>query len=969
MTKKTHGKAKVIHKANKKKTQAQLPHKNLALKEHRHQRQHQLPAAAKTAKKQPLIQWQDISRKLAGWPLGRIYSLSALAILTASSLLWSILAATINQSNADQLVNGYMFESADSFQQAVFPAQHSFLLKWPLFWALRAAGFSEQAFIAASVLAALATIAILTWIIYRIERRPLYNGTLCLALASVLLLVPTQPYAGGLLPVNMAMSTTRNLEYALYLAIIFYMAGLARKYAGAHRLRRVLNWRSVGILLALALLIASDRLFMVIALGGAALGCLASILFSHRKLLRHSLWWFTMCGLATLTAGGIIWVLDGSGVTTILGQSSSSGGSGPYDLVLNMRNIALGSFYAIGGLFTNLGANPAYDATVLRNVPSVAWHRLLSVAGPAYLVNIGVLLAGLIAAGHLGHSVFGSTRRKLAYSRLQLVSLTLIWSALAATAAFILTSHEYAVDARYLGIWLFTIFVCLATYSKTKIWPQRWIIGVGLTLLVAIACGCFGAIERYQAESAALAQVAARNDKVVQALSHHGSDKLTLVGDYWRVVPIKHLAAVSSAGSGSKSESKSKSESEPKIKQRLNVLPLANCTQPRDLLTSKAWQPNLRTSSFAYLLSTDKGLTDFPTCSLQQAIQNYGRPSSTVIIEGSVAQPKEVLLIYDRGTSRTRSHYDNVSRTSANVLPISLNKLPASHTVCNGQPTIMNIVAHEDDDLLFMNPDVYNDLAAKRCVRTIYLTAGDAGSDSFYWLNRERGSEAAYDVLDGAENDIWIQQIVDVTSGAPTPNTSSPSNLPSTAKPLASHYVTIASPRQNPGLSLIFFHLPDGGLRGEGFNRSHHESLSRLEAGTISQVHTVDGQLPYTADDLTMALEKLMQTYQPVEIRAQADYEDRTYPDHSDHRATSRFATRAKQRYDNQLPAPLPIKYYIGYPVRTMPENVAGNELDNKQAAFFAYAKLDTSVCQSAEDCANVSTYYSYLRRQYSYSQ
>ena len=43
----------------------------------------------------------------------------------------------------------------------------------------------------------------------------------------------------------------------------------------------------------------------------------------------------------------------------------------------------------------------------------------------------------------------------------------------------------------------------------------------------------------------------------------------------------------------------------------------------------------------------------------------------------------------------------------------------------------MQIVAHEDDDLLFMNPDLEHAIDAGSCVRTIYVTAGDAGTHTF----------------------------------------------------------------------------------------------------------------------------------------------------------------------------------------------------------------------------------------------
>lgn len=73
-------------------------------------------------------------------------------------------------------------------------------------------------------------------------------------------------------------------------------------------------------------------------------------------------------------------------------------------------------------------------------------------------------------------------------------------------------------------------------------------------------------------------------------------------------------------------------------------------------------------------------------------------------------------------------------------LPKILDQSPP--TPCIGNTTVMNIVAHQDDDLLFMSPALLNNIQAKHCIRTVYLTAGDAGSDPAYWLNREERSKS-----------------------------------------------------------------------------------------------------------------------------------------------------------------------------------------------------------------------------------
>jgi LmbE family N-acetylglucosaminyl deacetylase len=58
--------------------------------------------------------------------------------------------------------------------------------------------------------------------------------------------------------------------------------------------------------------------------------------------------------------------------------------------------------------------------------------------------------------------------------------------------------------------------------------------------------------------------------------------------------------------------------------------------------------------------------------------------------------------------------------------------------------TKMVIVAHQDDDLIFQNPALLEAIAAGDCVRTVFVTVGNAGLGEAYWREREEGSRAAY---------------------------------------------------------------------------------------------------------------------------------------------------------------------------------------------------------------------------------
>jgi len=254
----------------------------------------------------------------------------------------------------------------------------------------------------------------------------------------------------------------------------------------------------------------------------------------------------------------------------------------------------------------------------------------------------------------------------------------------------------------------------------------------------------------------------------------------------------------------------------------------------------------------------------------------------------------------------------------------------------------MNIVAHQDDDILFMNPDVLHAIRQGDCIRTIYLTAGDAGSSQLYWLGREEGSRAAYAAMLGIAQPKWITQTVSLSSTG---------------------YVSISKLQTNSQVSLIFFHLPDGNIDGSGFYDTNHQSLSKLTNGAIPSIASVDHQSHYTSNDLTQALVTLMKTFRPTEIHTQALRSlSTTYPDHSDHIATANYAKSAYDSYDADHT--LPIAYYIGYPVRDKPQNVSDQVLRDKTDTFFTYAEHDNGTCESIASC-NTMSYGHFLTRQY----
>jgi LmbE family N-acetylglucosaminyl deacetylase len=241
----------------------------------------------------------------------------------------------------------------------------------------------------------------------------------------------------------------------------------------------------------------------------------------------------------------------------------------------------------------------------------------------------------------------------------------------------------------------------------------------------------------------------------------------------------------------------------------------------------------------------------------------------------------------------------------------------ASHQTASTARTILNIVAHEDDDLLFLSPDLLYALQAGHNVRTIFLTAGDAGASADYWEDRESGVKAAYAQMSGVAN-FWTQ----------------------TDAGIAGHPIPVFILSAYPSVSLAFMRLPDGNVSGSGFPSTNHMSLQKLWTGRISTIDTIDSSSSYSKETLTSTLANLISSFQPDHIHTQ-DYVG-TYGDgdHSDHHSVAYLVQTAVQQYT----APYCITGYEGYNTSFRPANVTGADLTAKQNAFYAYVQYDNLI-------------------------
>lgn len=230
---------------------------------------------------------------------------------------------------------------------------------------------------------------------------------------------------------------------------------------------------------------------------------------------------------------------------------------------------------------------------------------------------------------------------------------------------------------------------------------------------------------------------------------------------------------------------------------------------------------------------------------------------------------------------------------------------------------VMSVVAHEDDDLIFQNPDLMHDVQAGRRVGVVYVTAGDAGNGRSWWSKREGGPRAAYAQMAGVA-DVWA------TSGVR----------------VAGRSLRMQTLVQAPNVSLVFLRLPDGSRSGSGYRRHGHQSLRKLWDGALPVVSAVDGSASYSATLLTSALTELMNHFRPATVRTLDFSLPETNGDHSDHHAVALFTRRAS-RY---CAVEHTLVSYQGYRSVSRPVNVRGADLEAKRAALMAYASVDRAV-------------------------
>jgi LmbE family N-acetylglucosaminyl deacetylase len=275
--------------------------------------------------------------------------------------------------------------------------------------------------------------------------------------------------------------------------------------------------------------------------------------------------------------------------------------------------------------------------------------------------------------------------------------------------------------------------------------------------------------------------------------------------------------------------------------------------------------------------------------------------------------------------------------------------------------SVLQIVAHPDDDLFFMNPDLSRSLTAGTRVTTAYLTSGEAdgrnearggeakdpeqpADRTQYAEARQNGIRSAYaQMATGDRTSAWKRTVIPTAGGGQ-----------------AELDVLVAKPEIN----LVWLQLrearspagdnPDS-LRGL-WNGRIPALGAQLTSGT-----PVRQEFAYTKEQVVASIAGIMERYRPTTIRTQdptpGRYADTgKYTDHQDHMYGARFVQAATAAYAEQVTdrPRFTVQSYLGYHNGTLPHSLDPQTAATKTGFLKTYAWQDReNYCGSTSGCGD----------------
>nr|EIF90424.1 lipoprotein [Streptomyces tsukubensis NRRL18488] len=254
-------------------------------------------------------------------------------------------------------------------------------------------------------------------------------------------------------------------------------------------------------------------------------------------------------------------------------------------------------------------------------------------------------------------------------------------------------------------------------------------------------------------------------------------------------------------------------------------------------------------------------------------------------------------------------------------------------------------VAHPDDDVFFLTPEIRHTIRAGCRVDTVYLTAGDDGKKNRlkaveYVDRREYGVRAAYAEMAEASND-WKRADVQ-------------------ADGVRVRSYLLADKDRDTDVRLTFLDLHDGLPQGGSPN-----SLLKLFEGNRNSIEPFQGGSgSYTESELLATVSALTRLSGAERILTM-DHDNASFAfglgggvDHSDHGITARYLRKVGYALG------IPVSSYLGYTMSPLKPNLTAAESAEKDEVARWY--IANRKCRATGTCANVAPFKGPLKKDWS---
>ncbi|WP_157878476.1 PIG-L family deacetylase [Streptomyces chattanoogensis] len=276
--------------------------------------------------------------------------------------------------------------------------------------------------------------------------------------------------------------------------------------------------------------------------------------------------------------------------------------------------------------------------------------------------------------------------------------------------------------------------------------------------------------------------------------------------------------------------------------------------------------------------------------------------------------------------------------------------------------SVLQIVAHPDDDLFFINPEVGQSLRSGRPLASVYLTSGESngvnGPDpgvhsglcrpvpdkAKYAKARQNGIRAAYaEMVTGDAVHPWRRTVIATAGGG---------------------LAELDTLQGHPHIHLVWTLLHEAG----SITGDRPQSLHALWDGRTRSIRSqlaygglVIRDFSYSAEQLIQTLVGYLRLFRPTHVRMQDPTPGRLdrnhkYADHQDHLYGARFVQRALARYASACERPhFTVQTYLGYFNGGLPGTLdpASGESKARTMETYSWSGAPRNSCQDPAGCGD----------------